>query len=145
MTRALNYGSKNISYFTTFHRETKAFFEPQWEMRNSFTDAQISHSIPKFCIKIAGIAGISFGFGALMGMFMSSFEFNSSLGVDTDRSTKSQLKQHFHGYGRFLKKQGLHFARFGLYIGLLEVPLELIVGRLNTPVVFVSGGLAAAL
>ena len=44
-----------------------------------------------------------------------------------------------------MKRQGLHFARFGLYIGLLEIPLELIIGRLNTPVVFFSGGLAAAL
>ncbi len=39
----------------------------------------------------------------------------------------------------------MHFARFGLYIGLIEVPLELVVGKLNAPVVFVSGGLAAAM
>ena len=86
----------------------------------------------------------SAGFGAVMGMFMSSFEFNSSMQVDTDRSTRSQLKQHFHGYSRFLKRQALHFARFGLYISLCELPLELIIGKVNTPAIFIAGGLAAA-
>ncbi len=35
--------------------------------------------------------------------------------------------------------------RFGFYISILEVPLELIIGRINTPAVFVSGGLSACL
>ena len=55
-------------------------------------------------MKIVLMTGASAGFGVVMGMFMSSFEFNSTMGVDTDRSTKSQLKQHFHGYGQFLKR-----------------------------------------
>lgn len=58
----------------------------------------------KNLMKIAMMTGASAVFGVVMGMFMSSFEFNSTMGVDTDRSTKSQLKQHFHGYGQFLKR-----------------------------------------
>ena len=96
-------------------------------------------------MKLAMITFASAGFGVIMGFFMSSFEFNSTMAVDTDRSTRSQLKQHFHGYSRFLKRQALHFARFGLYISLLEIPLELVFGRVNSIAMFFSGGLAAVL
>ena len=99
----------------------------------------------KSVMKLILITGGSAGFGALMALFMSSFEFNSSMNIDTSRSTRSQLKQHFFGYGRFLKRQSLHFARFGFYIGLIELPIELIVGRVNALGVFASGGLAAVL
>ena len=95
--------------------------------------------------KVAMITGASAGFGILMGVVMSSFEFNQSRVIDTNRSSSSQLKQHFFGYTRFLKKQALHFARFGLYISLIEVPLELINGRVNAPAIFLSGGGAAVL
>jgi len=80
-----------------------------------------------------------------MAIFMSSFEFNSSLNIDTDRSTRSQLKQHFFGFGRHLKRQSLHFAKFGMFIGFIELPIELIVGRVNAGGVFFSGGMAAVL
>ena len=93
--------------------------------------------------KIGLITCASAGFGFAMGFIMSGFEFNSTRVVNTDRTSRSQLKQHFFGYSRFLKKQSLHFARFGLYISLLELPLEIVLGRLNTPAIFVSGGLAA--
>jgi hypothetical protein len=96
-------------------------------------------------MKLGIITGASFFFGVMMGMFFGAFEFNSSLGVDVDRSTRSQIKQHFHGYWRHLKRQGLHFSRFGMYIGLLELPLELIIGKLSMPVIFFSGGMAAVL
>ncbi len=43
----------------------------------------------KMALKLAGITVVSFGFGAVMGMFMSSFELNASAGVDTDRTTRS--------------------------------------------------------
>lgn len=43
-------------------------------------------------IKIVMITGVSAGMGVVMALFMSSFEFNSQMAVDTDRSTKSQLK-----------------------------------------------------
>ena len=46
----------------------------------------------KMMIKIAMITGVSAGMGIVMALFMSSFEFNSTMAVDTDRSTKSQLK-----------------------------------------------------
>jgi hypothetical protein len=39
--------------------------------------------------KLLMMTGVSAGFGVVMGMFMSSFEFNSTMGVDTERSTKS--------------------------------------------------------
>ena len=32
-----------------------------------------------------------------------------------------------------------------MYISLIEVPLELILGRINTPAIFFSGGMAAVL
>ena len=82
--------------------------------------------------KIAMITGASAGFGIFMGLLMSSFEHNSTMVVDTSRSTKSQLKQHFFGYGRFLKRQALHFAKFGLYISLLELPIELVINTLSS-------------
>jgi hypothetical protein len=65
--------------------------------------------------------------------------------VDTDRSTKSQLKQHFHGYSRFLKRNALHWARFGFFIALVEIPMECIIGKQCVPVSFFCCGLAGAL
>ena len=95
--------------------------------------------------KVGLITTASAGFGFAMGFIMSGFEFNSSRAINTDRTSRSQLKQHFFGYARFLKKQSLHFARFGLYISLIELPLEIVMGRLNAPAIFFSGGLAAVL
>lgn len=65
--------------------------------------------------------------------------------VDTDRSTRSQLKQHFFGYSRFLKRNALHWGRFGLYIALCEIPMELIIGKQAAPVSFFCCGMAGAL
>ena len=81
--------------------------------------------------KIVMITGASAGFGIFMGLLMSSFEHNSTMAVDTSRNTKSQLKQHFFGYGRFLKRQALHFAKFGLYISLIELPIEMVIRYLH--------------
>ena len=36
-------------------------------------------------------------------------------------------------------------ARFGLYIGLFELGVEVVTGRVNTAGAFVAGGLAGAL
>uniref|UniRef100_A0A7S3CM59 Uncharacterized protein n=1 Tax=Strombidium rassoulzadegani TaxID=1082188 RepID=A0A7S3CM59_9SPIT len=82
-----------------------------------------------------------FGFG--MGIFMGSFEYNMTMGIDTNRGGWSQVRQHYFGYWRFLKKQSLHFARFGLYIGLIEVPMEIIVGKPNFLTIGFAGGMAA--
>ena len=98
----------------------------------------------KYIMKVGLMTVGSAGFGVVIGMFMSSFEFNSSMGVDTDKSTRSQLKQHFHGYSRFLKRQGLHMGKFGLYIALAEIPMEMVIGKMGVPTMFVSGGLAGA-
>ncbi len=35
--------------------------------------------------------------------------------------------------------------KFGFYISIIELPLEIILGKISTPVVFCSGGLAACL
>ena len=35
--------------------------------------------------------------------------------------------------------------KFGFYIALVEIPLELTIGKINTPCIFISGGLAACL
>jgi len=35
--------------------------------------------------------------------------------------------------------------KFGWYIGIIEVPLEIAFGKISAPVVFVSGGGAACL
>ena len=114
-------------------------------MQSSFTEKMIEHGWLKCAMKVVMSAGGGLVLGAGMAMMMSSFEFNSTMGIDTDRSGRSQLKQHFHGYSRFLKRQSLHWAKFGLYITLLDIPLELIVGRPSIPASFVSGGLAAAM
>ena len=132
-----------VSYFTSFHQNREVYLDPQFNMNGAFSEALLSHNMLLMGGKIAMITCASAGFGFAMGFIMSGFEFNSTRVVNTDRTSRSQLKQHFFGYSRFLKKQSLHFARFGLYISLLELPLEIVVGKLNTPAIFVSGGLAA--
>jgi hypothetical protein len=55
------------------------------------------------------------------------------------------LKQHFHGYARFLKRNALHWSRFGFFIAIIEIPMEMIIGKQSVPVSFVCCGLAGAL
>ena len=93
--------------------------------------------------KVAMITIASAGFGFGMGMLMGSFEYNMTMGVDNTRGGWSQVRQHYFGYWRFLKRQALHFSRFGLYIGLLEVPMEIIVGKQNFMTMGASAGMAA--
>ena len=93
--------------------------------------------------KVAMITFASAGFGIGMGIIMGSFEYNMTMGVDTNRGGWSQVRQHYFGYWRFLKRQSLHFSRFGLYIGLVEIPLEIIVGRQNFLTMGFSAGMAA--
>ena len=94
-------------------------------------------------LKVAMMTIASAGFGVAMGLFTASFEYNMTMGVDTSRSSWSQVRQTYFGYLRSLKRQALHFSRFGLYIGLIELPLEIIVGKQNFMTMFVSAGLAA--
>ena len=93
--------------------------------------------------KVAVITIGSAGFGVGMGVLMGSFEYNMTMGVDNNRSGWSQARQHYFGYGRFLKRQALHFSRFGLYIGLIEIPLEILIGKQNWMSMLFSGGMAA--
>ena len=94
-------------------------------------------------LKVVMITGASAVFGLGMGVVMGSFEYNMTMGVDTNRSGWSQLRQHYFGYWRFLKRQALHFARFGLYIGLIDIPMEMIIGKQNWMSSFFAGGMAA--
>ena len=134
-----------ISYFSSFHRDREAFLEPQFNKNGAFTEKLLSHNAFLMGAKIFLITGASAVFGFALGFIMSGFEFQSTRVINTDRTSRSQLKQHFFGYSRFLKKQSLHFARFGLFISLLEIPLEIVNGRVNAPVIFFSGGMAAVL
>ena len=133
------------SYFTSFHLNREVYLDPQFNKNGAFTEKLLAHNMQLMIAKVGLITGASAGFGFAMGFIMSGFEFNSSRVINTDRTSRSQLKQHFFGYARFLKKQSLHFARFGLYISLIEIPIEIVMGRLNAPAIFFSGGLAAVL
>ena len=119
----------NVGHFTSFHENRNLFLEPQFNLDAPFTEKMIQLVSLKMIAKVALITGASAGFGVFMGLLMSSFEHNSQTLVDVSRNTKSQLKQHFFGYARFLKKQGLHFSKFGLYIALIEIPIEIV--RIN--------------
>lgn len=78
-----------VSYFTSMHEEQKVFFDPTFNLSTSFTEKQVQINSLKNFFKLLMMTGVSAGFGVVMGMFMSSFEFNSTMGVDTERSTKS--------------------------------------------------------
>ena len=116
----------SVSHFTSFHQNRSIFLEPQFNVDAPFTEKMMTLLTLKMFGKVIMITGASAGFGIFMGLLMSSFEHNSTMVVDTSRNTKSQLKQHFFGYGRFLKRQAFHFAKFGLYISLIELPIELV-------------------
>jgi hypothetical protein len=45
--------------------------------------------------KILGITVVSAGFGAFMGLLISANEFNNTRYIDTNKSSKSQIKQHY--------------------------------------------------
>lgn len=119
----------SVGYFTEFHDNNQLLLDKPWELKKSFTDNMIESSYLKAIMKVVIITGASAAMGIGMAIFMSSFEFNSTMAIDTDRSTRSQLKQHFFGYNRFLKRNALHWAKFGLFIGIIETPIEMIVGK----------------
>ena len=131
--------------YTSIHIDRDTYFRPQFEIQRDFTDKMIFLSSFKMLGKCALITFASAGFGVMMGFIMSSFEFNRQMTIDTDRSTRSQLKQQFFGYGRFLKRQALGFMKFGFYISLIEIPLELAMGKITAPAMLFSGGMAAVL
>ena len=134
-----------VSYFSGFHQNKEVYLEPCFNKNGAFTEKLLAQNVFMMGAKICLITGASAGFGFALGFIMSGFEFSSSRVINTDRTSRSQLKQHFFGYSRFLKKQSLHFARFGLYISLLELPMEIVIGKLNGPAIFWSGGMAAVL
>ena len=94
-------------------------------------------------MKVGLITVASAGFGFAMGMFMGSYEHNMTSLIDNNRGGWSQVRQHYFGYWRMLKRQALHFSRFGLYIGLIEIPLELVMGKPNWMSGAFAGGMAA--
>lgn len=104
---------KNLHFFTGFHSFRNTYLEPQFNLDHPFTEKMIRKSFfhspleinaMKTVLKVALITGASAGFGMFMGLLMSSFEYNQMQAIDHNRSSRSQLKQHFYGYGRFMKK-----------------------------------------
>ena len=93
-----------VSYFTSFHQDRETFLEPCFNKNGAFTEKLLANNLLMMCGKIGLITGASAGFGFALGFIMSGFEFNSSRVVNTDRTSRSQIKQHFFGYCRFLKK-----------------------------------------
>jgi hypothetical protein len=94
----------SVSHFTGFHENKGLFLDSAFTPYGTFTDKMVVLSRLKMLGKIMLLTVASAGFGVVMGLIMSSFEFNATMGIDTNRSTRSQLKQHFFGYSRFLKR-----------------------------------------
>ena len=92
---------------------------------------------------IAGVGGMAFGL--VIGVFMGSFDSTMSFGIDVRRSNWSQLRQHYFGHGRYLRRQMLHMGKFGFYIAAVESAFEIIVGKPNFLTMGLAGGLAAYL
>lgn len=44
-----------------------------------------------------------------------------------------------------MKRNALHWSRFGFFIAVIEIPMEMIIGKQSVPVSFVCCGLAGAL
>ena len=78
-----------VGYFTSFHKNQNVLLDDPFELRNSFTDKAIQNSYMKMLMKIVMITGVSAAMGVVIALFMSSFEFNSQMAVDTNRSTRS--------------------------------------------------------
>ena len=81
-----------MSRYTGFHECRNIFLEPSFNMNESFTEKMIRETSLKMIGKIALITVASSGFGVAMGLIMSSFETNNAQIVDTNRSTRSQIK-----------------------------------------------------
>ena len=79
----------NVSHFTSFHEKQNVFMEPSFNVVGPFTEKMIQMEIPKMLMKIGLITVVSGAFGFAMGFVMSSFEFNATMGIDTNRSTRS--------------------------------------------------------
>ena len=93
-----------LSRLTSFHDFRSLFLEQQFNLQEPFNNKMIQIVALKMMAKIALITAASAGFGIMMGLIMSSFETSNAQIVDNSRGTRSQLKQHFFGYGRFLKR-----------------------------------------
>ncbi len=98
-------------------------------MNDSFFARTLDYGRMTMAVKLAGITGVSWLFGLGMGVFMGSFDSSMTFGVDVRRSSWAQLRQHYFGHGRYLKRHALHFSRFGLYIACIECGMEIIIGK----------------
>lgn len=79
----------NVSHFTSFHECRSLFLEPAFNVNGTFTDKMVVLSRMKMMAKLALLTVASAGFGVVMGLIMSSFEFNATMGIDTNRSSRS--------------------------------------------------------
>ena len=80
------------SYFTSFHLNREVYLDPQFNKNGAFTEKLLAHNMQLMIAKVGLITGASAGFGFAMGFIMSGFEFNSSRVINTDRTSRSQLK-----------------------------------------------------
>ena len=81
-----------VSYFTSFHQNREIYLDPQFNKNGAFTEKLLAHNTTMMIAKIGLITGASAGFGFAMGFIMSGFEFNSTRAVNTDKTSRSQLK-----------------------------------------------------
>lgn len=94
----------SVGHYTTFHDDRMTYLDSQFDLKMSFTEKAIADARPMMAIKVGAITIASAGFGIGMGVLMGSFEYNMTMGVDNNRSGWSQVRQHYYGYGRFLKR-----------------------------------------
>ena len=81
-----------------------SFLEPQYDLKNAFMEKILEMQRAMMAFKVVAITGASAAFGIGMGVLMGSFEYNMTMGIDTNRGGWSQVRQHYFGYWRFLKR-----------------------------------------
>ena len=139
------FSQQSVTRYTNFHSSRMSYLESQFDMTSSFFLNTFENHKTMIAIKVAGITVVSAGMGVFMQLFLSSQEYNSASVTDLSRSHSSQTRQAFFGYWRMMKKQALHWSRFGLYIGLIDIPIEIVIGRMNFMTTGFSVGMAAFL
>ena len=83
INRMLKYD--NVGHFSSIHDAKMSFLESQFEMDGSFTDRTFQLHKTMMYMKVVMITVASAFFGLGMGMLMGSFEFNMTMGIDTNR------------------------------------------------------------
>ena len=77
---------------TGFHDAKMSFLEPQFDLKNAFTEKAIEMARLGWLGKIGMFTVGSAGFGVAMGVVMGGFEFNMHIGTDTTRGGWSVVR-----------------------------------------------------